>query len=333
MHTPVRASAPEEGSRSRFSPADLGMLLVALTWGANYTLIKVALDVLDPLIFNAVRMLLAMATIWVAARLLHTDLRVDRGDIWKLTLLGLLGNTGYQMFFIHGIDRTTASNTSVMLATSPVMVTVLASLLGIEKVGRWAWLGIAGCVAGIYFLVTGRGEQVAFGAAHLTGDVLVLCGVFMWALFTLGSKVFIRRYSPMTVTFHTMLLGSWPLVLFALPRVATQAWEPVGWQAMGAAVVSGVLAIGVSYIIWNYGVKHLGASRTAVYVTVPPVITAIVGWFVLGERFSGLQWLGAALTLAGVALTRLAKAGPPDDRPAPPAQAERQPLPSQGHPH
>jgi drug/metabolite transporter (DMT)-like permease len=241
---------------------------------------------------------------------------VTRKDLAKLFGLGLLGNTGYQLFFIQGIERTTASNTSVMLATSPVVVTLLGVLLGLEVAGGWTWAGIASCLVGIFLLVTGGSNTVSFGGPGLVGDLMVLVAVVSFAFYTLGSKSQINRYGPLPVAFLTMVLGSWPLIGIGAAQFRQQNWAQVGWEATAVTIFSGVMCIGVAYTIWNVGIQDLGATRTAIYVIIPPVITTLIGWLILGERFSAIQWIGVALALVGATVTRLSRS---------PSQAEGAP--------
>ncbi len=284
------------------------MVFVALTWGINYPLVKSAIAGVDPLIFNALRMATATVAMPLMALLMGVSLRGTGRDLWKLMALGLVGNTGYQLFFIFGLERTTASNASLMLSTSPVQVALFGSLLGLEKVGRLGWLGVFSAFVGIALLVVGKGEALAFGGASLLGDFLVLCGCATWALYTLGMRPLIQRHGALRTAVLAVVLGVWPLILLSLPRAAQEDWSQVGWAPLAVALFSGLFAIAISYMIWNVAVRNLGPTRTAVYGTLPPVVTALVDWLWLGQRFSGLQWLGAALTLAGVILTRLPRA-------------------------
>ncbi|MGQ9586579.1 MAG: DMT family transporter [Anaerolineae bacterium] len=293
--------------RLHLEMADGGMLFVVLVWGANYPLMKFALAHLDPVVFNAMRMAVAVLVLPVLALLLRTNLRVSRGDLGKLFVLGMLGYTGYQLLFIHGIAQTTASNASLVLSTSPVWVALLGALLGVERVGQLGWLGMFSSVTGIALLVTGKGDSLHLGTSTVVGDLLILSGCVTWAFYTLGCKPLIHRYGSMPVTIYSLLLGVWPLILLALPRVPTQPWGQMGWEVYGVAVFSGLFAIAAGYVIWNLGIGRLGPTRTAVYVLVSPVVSAMIGWLWLGERFGSLQWVGAALTLAGVILTRLSK--------------------------
>jgi drug/metabolite transporter (DMT)-like permease len=297
--------------RHGVSRTDLGMAFVAFIWGVNYPLVKASIAALDPLVFNALRMAVATVSLPLLALALGVDLRGTGRDLWKFLVLGLLGNTGYQLFFIFGLERTSASNASLMLSTSPVQVALFGALLGLERVGKLGWMGVFSAFAGIALLVLGKGEALAFGGASLLGDFLVLCGCATWALYTLGSRPLVHRYGALRTTVLTVVLGVWPLILLSLPRAVREDWGQAGWGPVGVALFSGLFAIAISYIIWNLGLRHLGATRTAVYVTLPPVITALVDWLWLGQRFGGLQWLGAALTLTGVILTRLSTASSP----------------------
>lgn len=311
MSVAFRLAQRSQALRRGISRADLGMAFVALTWGVNYPLVKGAIAVLDPLLFNAMRMAVATVALPLLALALGTSLRVPRRDLGKLFILGLMSNTAYQLFFIFGLERTTASNTSLMLSTSPVQVALFGALLGLERVGRLGWLGVFSAFTGIALLIVGKGETLAFGGASLLGDFLVLCGCATWALYTLASRPFIHRYGALRTTVLTVALGVWPLILLGVPRAIQQDWSQTGWETLGVVVFSGLFAIAIAYIIWNLGVRHLGPTRTAVYVTLPPVVTALIEWLWMGQRFGGLQWLGAVLTLAGVVLTRLSTTSSP----------------------
>ncbi|MDH3224923.1 MAG: DMT family transporter, partial [Gemmatimonadota bacterium] len=113
--------------QSQATRAALGLIAVVLIWGINFSVVKDALRIVDPLVFNAVRFLLAGAALAV----LHTARgRVDRGDLPALVGLGVCGHTAYQAGFIFGLDRTLAGNAAVILAAAPIWTLALAVLVG-----------------------------------------------------------------------------------------------------------------------------------------------------------------------------------------------------------
>ena len=76
-----------------------------------------------------------------------------------------------------------------------------------------------------------------------------------------------------------------------------------------ASVLTDVLALGFSYIVWYTAVQKMGSSRTAVYSNLTPIVAMIVAAIWLDEAITRTQIAGAALILSGVALTRLAGGG------------------------
>ena len=293
------------GGRAPFglTRVDLGLLGVPLVWGVNYAVIKAALHEFQPLAFNGIRFALATLTIWVL--LLHrgSTLRIPRQGLWSLTLLGLLGNTVYQLLFIEGVARTSAANASLIMASSPMLVALLGTALGWEKLRGKGWLGVGLAVGGLALLLSAR-EGGGFAGGNLAGDLLMLAAGGTWALYTvLGAPVMARTPS-LSATLVTFLAGTPVLLLVSAPSFASQDWRAVGAKGWLGVAFSGIVAIGLGYLAWNTGLAAIGGARTAVYSNLTPVVAAALAWLTLGERWSAGQLLGAIAVLIGVALTR-----------------------------
>jgi drug/metabolite transporter (DMT)-like permease len=103
-----------------------------------------------------------------------------------------------------------------------------------------------------------------------------------------------------------MPVGSVVLLLVASPALAAAAptfpgVPPLVWLVLA---LSGLLAVSISYIIWYKGLQVLGATRTAVYANLVPVLAALISFFVAREPLGWTFWTGMAVVLAGVSLTR-----------------------------
>ncbi|MBP1661672.1 MAG: family transporter [Candidatus Aminicenantes bacterium] len=81
-------------------------------------------------------------------------------------------------------------------------------------------------------------------------------------------------------------------------------WARIPWQGWGAIGYAGLVAIFLCFIIWYESVKEVGSAKTGVYSNLTPILAIFVAGLVLGERLSATQAIGAAVTLAGVYLTR-----------------------------
>jgi len=275
-----------------------------LVWGINFTVVKIALTDFSPLSFNSLRFSLASLFLLTLLWVLERDLSFRREDLVRLVLLGLIGHTIYQLLFIHGIARTTAGNSSLILATMPIFVALLSSVLGIERVGRKVWQGVMLSFVGILFIVEGAGRTLTLTDQSWIGDLLVLTGTIFWSTYTVLSKPLLQRYSPLKLTTLTMVIGTLPLVLFSVPSLKEQNWSSIPFQGWLSLAFSFCFAIAIGYVIWYTGVSRIGNARTALYENLITVIAVAVAWIFLSETMTLLQVLGAALVFASLYLAR-----------------------------
>lgn len=287
-----------------FGLIDLMLLALILIWGINFTVVKVTLAEMTPLSFNSIRFLLASTLTLLLLRLIEGSVDFARGDWWRLLGLGLIGNTCYQLLFINGIDRTTAGNSALLLATTPLFVSLIGAAFGVERVGKLAWVGVSLSFAGIFMIIVGSGKELSLTRETIEGDVLTLIGAAAWSLYTVLSRPMLSRYSALKLTALAMVAGTPFIVLFSIPQLLAQDWVAVSWRGWLGLFFSGSLAIALGYIIWNSAVRKVGGVRTAVYSNLTPVIAAIFAWLTLDETITAFMVVGAAMIFLGIYLTR-----------------------------
>lgn len=283
---------------------DLGMLALAVVWGGNYAVVKAALEVLDPLAFNALRFPLAALVLWVLVRGRPAP-PVAPGDGWKLVALGILGNVAYQLCFIFGIDRTLAGNASLLLATAPVWTILLSAALGHERATTGVLVGSVATVAGMLLVVLGQNAALGLGGGTLAGDALMALSAVLWASYTVGSGRMVGRYGSLRLAAWTLWIGTPVLVVMGIPSLLDTEWPRVSPWAWAGVAYAGVFAIAIAYALWNRGIQRLGNARTAVYSNLVPVAALAIAWVALDEVPSPLQLTGAAVILGGISVTRL----------------------------
>ena len=161
---------------------DLGLLLIVLIWGVNFSVLKVLLLELDPLALNALRFPMAAIALWILVRRLDGVSKPHPEDLRRIITLGFLGNVAYQLCFIFGVDSTFAGNASLLLATTPVWTLFLSSVAGHERPGGWAMIGVAGTLIGIFMVIMGSRDAVTLGSSPMRGDLLILIASVLWAM-------------------------------------------------------------------------------------------------------------------------------------------------------
>ena len=102
-----------------------------------------------------------------------------------------------------------------------------------------------------------------------------------------------------------MWIGTVGLVAVSTPALLAQDWISITPGAWGGLVFSGAFSLALAYILWYYGIRHLGSSRTAVYSNTVPVVALLVAWLTLGEVPTMVQVVGTVMILGGIGLARL----------------------------
>jgi drug/metabolite transporter (DMT)-like permease len=285
------------------------MLLVCLIWGLNFSVTKAAFAEFPPLAFTAIRFAIASVLLWPLARLIEGKAPLPRGALTRLIVLGFVGNTLYQIGFILGLYRTSASNSALILASMPSLVALLAAGLGLEPARPRVIGGVLVATLGVVLVIAARG--VGLGEGELTGDLVTVAAVFCWAGYTLGLRTLPPGITPLRITTVTAIAGTPGLLLAALPEVTGMQWDAIGPTGWGALAYATLLSLVVAYLIWNRSVQQVGPSRTVIYMCITPLVGVIGAALLLGEQLRPLQGVGAVFILAGVLLVRRAPPAAP----------------------
>ena len=283
---------------------DLFMLLAVLIWAVNFTVIKIALREFSPLGFNGLRLLFSALLLIIVLAASGEGLRLKKEDIWAALGLGIIGHTAYQLLFIHGLNWTKVSNTSIIMAITPIIIALLSTALKHEKIHWAGWLGILMSLVGFYLVITKQGAGFQLTWESVRGDLLIFAGNICWAAYTVFSRPYLERISPLKWTSLTLAFGTVFYIPFAAWDIIKISWSEVSLQGWGFLFYSGVFAIAISYVIWYSSVKRIGNSKTAIYGNINVVFSVLIAYIFLSERITSLQIVGALVILAGVYLTR-----------------------------
>lgn len=252
------------------------------------------------------------------------DLAILRYGIAALVLLPLLLRTG---LLPRGVPRRLLAGTVIgaglpfgliamtgtmfaptahmgvlMAGASPLFAAVFAWVLWRERPDRWRTLGLACMALGVALLGSKLGTAGHAGAWR--GDLMFLLAAALWAGFTLSF-----RQSGLGAWQGAALVNAWSTLLL-LPWLGWLGWRgseihlfdaPVRdllWQALWQGVLAGLLGL------WFFAaaIARLGAARAAAFGALAPVVSALGGWWWLGDRLTAVDALAVASAVLGVAL-------------------------------
>ncbi|MFE7705179.1 EamA family transporter [Streptomyces sp. NPDC057486] len=300
--------------------------LVAAVWGVNFVVIEVGLGHFPPLLFSALRFLVAA---------LPAVFLVGRPKVaWKWIVgVGLvLGVAKFGLLFI-GMDRgMPAGLSSLVLQVQAVFTALFAAVALGERPGgaRMSGMGIA--LAGIGVAAVDEGAS-----GPVLAFVLVIAAAACWGV----SNVLTRKAAPPDSLNFMVWVSTVPVLPLLGLSLLFEGWDrdadalaALDWSGIGIIVYVAWITTVFGFGAWGFLLRHHPASSVAPFTLLVPVFGMSSAALFLGESVSPLRWCAAALLVGGVALTSLAgtrrtrATGGPDDDPAPEGAPEPNPAPS-----
>ncbi|MGQ0642996.1 MAG: DMT family transporter [Gemmatimonadaceae bacterium] len=292
-------AAPRPGIGS----TDLLLASMALIWSVNFSVIKYGTRFVEPLAYNAARIALGAAAALAALAFWR------RGSGQPVTpsrtrffLLGMLGNGLYQFFFIEGLARSRVATAVLLMASTPAAIAMLGRIRGVERIALRGWIGIAFQLSGVAVLLIGTGAHR--GTDSIAGAMLILGGVFAWAIYALALKPIAGEASWLEVMAYTLSGGAVVSAALGAPAIARAAWESAPFALWPAIAYSGIGALFIATAFWYEGLRRLGPTRTSMYSNLQPLFAMAIAWAALGEVPTQWQGLGALLVMSGLLLAR-----------------------------
>lgn len=288
---------------------DLSLLFLAVVWGINNPVIKHALQHFSPLSFNSLCFILASLMVFALFKKQSGKLPNFGKDWPKIIVVGILGNTIYQILFIFGINRTLAGNTSLILAAVPAFVAIISLFTKSEKLSRLMWTGIGISFLGVGCVMFGGNLSVGMNKTTLPGDLLVLAGAIVTSLYVVGIYSLVKRYDVLATVAITLISGALVMFLASIPSLIHQNWNVITVPDWLSLIYSASLAVALAEILMFRAIKENGGVRMAIYNNVVPLVSLLAAWAMLGEIPKFTQIFGGSTILLGTFLTGLRRAG------------------------
>ncbi len=281
----------------------LMMLLVTVCWASNIIAGKQGLTGFAALALAQLRVLGTAVTyaLWFLAAGRGRRLRLSRRQWLLLAATALSGVALNQIFFIGGLERSTVAHAGLIVALGPVMVLVIAVLIRLEPLTGWKFVGMVISFAGVGILTADK--TVGGNGAHWTGDVILVVGTALFAIYTVLMKEVANDYDALTLNTLVFGLGAILMLPFCFRAVVATPWAALrleAWWGLAFMVLFGSV---VPYMFFAYAIRELAASRIAAFNYLQPVIASTLGIWLLSERLTTKVLIGGVLILTGVYLT------------------------------
>jgi len=277
------------------------LILVTISWGINWPIMKIGVTAFPPLTFRTLCMIGALPPIWLAARLSGTPLRVSQGQIALIAKLALPNMMVWHFFVILGVKMLSSGRAAILGFTMPVWAVLSGLLFFRERVTPMAWLGVACALAGALLLLSS--EFSALSGQPL-GSALVLIAATGWGYGTVA----LRKSK---IDIPTISLTFWMIAMTTLVMgVAAILFESSLWRwpnaiEWGAIIFNAIIVFGFAHVVWFQLARTLPPIASSLSVMMIPIVGVFSGAWMLGETPHWQDYAAMVLILAAMSTVLL----------------------------
>ena len=277
--------------------AYVSIMMAMTVWSCSFLFTQEALKSFNPMTVVTLRIGLATALLglygWVAGKLQ----KPRKQDIWLFALGGIFQPFCYFMCETYGLAMTSATVTSVVMATIPLFAPLVAWLLLRERVTWMNMLGIVVSMVGVMMLVVEKGDiNVSAG-----GLVVLMGAVMSAAMYSTILRKIPSDYTNVSIVFYVHASS----LIFFIPTFLmfdVQNWgaKEILPMSVVSIVVLAVFASVMSFVLFCFVVRRIGVTRANAFCNVMPAITALAVWMIYGETIALMKWVGIVIVIIGL---------------------------------
>ncbi len=280
------------------------LILTMLLWGGTFIAGRLLAGHVDPAGSAFLRFLIASLAMVAIVRLVDGRLTLPRFRLWlPLLLLGMTGVFAYNVFFFYGLQHISAGRASLIVAGTPLVITILAAMFLRERLTRLKIAGVLISLIGAATVIANGNPAALFTGGFGPGEQALLGCVLSWSAYSLIGRSVLKSLSPLSAVCYSSIIGT---LLLAVPAARAGIFSrlasisPSDWGSLAYLGIGGT-AIGFS--LYYSGIKKIGASRAGIFINLVPVFALLLAQMILGESIRPIVLAGGILVLFGVSLT------------------------------
>ena len=270
-----------------------------MVWGSNFVFGKMLVQDFSPALLTMLRLLfIVLFLIGLSSYKKHFK-RVNKSDLLVVFFLGLIGVFINQWSFFVGLQTADPTTSALILATTPILTSVLAAIFLKEKLTIRMLMGSIVAIIGIYFVVT-KGD---LSSLHIDKGLLwIVITMITFAIMIIMTRLLSKRIDPLTITLYSNVVGLIVSIPFAflLDTPVHVSSDMSDWVFLiGTAVV----VHGIANLIWNQNIRHVDASKASILSNLEPFVAMIMGLILLYKPITRAEIVGSLFIVGGVVLS------------------------------
>jgi drug/metabolite transporter (DMT)-like permease len=264
-------------------------------WTLPYVFTKVLLKYFSAFSIAFIRYFIASTVFIILIIVLKIKIPEKRDFKWFF-LAGFFGIFLYMIMFNKGCETVSASTSSILISTGPVITALMARVFYKEKIKFFQYAAIIIEFIGV-IVITMLHEISSFNIGFL---FLILAAIFT-SLYNILQRKLTKTYSPLQSTIYSILIGEILFFMF-LPGSINEIKNapPIAFVYI---TILGVLASATGYFLWSKALSKANKTATVTnYIFVIPLLTSILGFFMINEVPDKATIIGGSIILTGMVI-------------------------------
>ena len=286
----------------------LMLFLACMIWGLTPICGRVLKDCMSPMLITGARFYLVALILFTSIYLIEgkKGLYLSRHDFFVLLLMGFVGIFLHNSLLFEALRMTPASNAALIESIGPSITSTLAFIIIGERLSKFGWLGIfISCFGAGYIVCKGSLDTLLHFQVNL-GEIIVVVCEAMWSFYVVISWKLSKNVNALAVTAWTGLFGAIFCTLAGLIFNELHVYA-ITKTYIEAFLVLSLLTGVVAFVLWNFAITKVGASKGGTFVYLIPVFGAVFGVVLLGEEFTLQEFIGALIVVIGMIISVKAK--------------------------
>ncbi|HEY8399916.1 MAG TPA: DMT family transporter [Cytophagaceae bacterium] len=279
-------------------------LIAIFVWGISFVSTKVVLRELPPVTIAFFRQFIALVPLLILMATNKENLKLNKGELFIMVLSSFFGIVLYFYFENKGLELTTASNASILIAALPMFALITESIIQRKRINLSSLISIFISIAGVYFIVF-EGKAPDFASDSFIGCLLVFGAIISWIIYTFLSDGLGKNYSSLKMTTLQTIISIPLFIPFILGEV--DQWKVPSVPAVLNLIFLGVFCSALAYVFFLFGLKTLGPVVISALLNLIPVVTIVADSVLLKEMLSIYQAIGALLILGSLTYLSVSK--------------------------
>ena len=286
------------------------MVMVTFFWAIGHPVGRIMAGVLHPFQIASVTLTAGFICVFLyllVSKQLYKIKKVSPKDIIVSLVMGIFGFFLYQICTFSALARIPASMNSILVTTNVVFITVFSIAVLKERVRLATVLGICLALAGTVLVIFNQGFHI-HGTFNFLGSLFSLGAALSFTVYTVSGKDVISRNDPIIIASLALFSGMVILLIFSVVTVGFDALIGLSSKNWLLLLFLGAGMIGIAYPVWFACLKQVNASEIAIFIYLTPVFAGLLSFLILKEVFGWVFYLGAALILGGISVSRIKRA-------------------------